>query len=185
MLRSQNSLSVWHGWLLIIMTGMICLGASLAVESVVDSNFLSFIPTLSARITDSVMLTLLGLCAAGAFVIYRLSQQNRLVTTALENMPQGLCMLDPAARLLLCNNRYLDIYRLTPEQVMPGCSLREILSHCREAGTFSGNVDRYATEYVAQIAQGKITSTAYEMKDGRIIALANRPMRGGGWIDTH
>jgi len=100
-------------------------------------------------------------------------------------MPQGLCMLDSSARLMLCNERYLEIYRLTPKQVMPGCSLRDLLEHCRAAGTFSGNSDRYATEYAARIAQGKITSTAHEMKDGRIIALANRPMHGGGWVDTH
>src|SRR5262249_32275656 len=56
---------------------------------------------------------------------------------------------------------------------------------CRAAGTFSGDSDRYAAQCMARIAQGKVTSTAHEMKDGRIIALADRPMRGGGWVDTH
>jgi methyl-accepting chemotaxis protein len=185
MLRSHTSLAVRHAWLLVIIAGMICFGASLAILYATNANLLSFVPALPSWITDSVMLTLLGLTAASAFVIHRLSQQNRLVTAALEHMPQGLCMLDSSAQLLLCNDRYLDIYGLTPEQVMPGCSLRDLLEHCRAAGTFSGNVNRYATVYAAQIAQGKTTSTAYEMKDGRIIALANRPMRGGGWIDTH
>ncbi len=185
MLRSHTSLAVRHGWLLVAIAGAICLGASLAILSVANADLLSFIPALPTWTTDSAMLTLLGLTAAGGFVIHRLSQQNRLLTTALENMPQGLCMLDASAKLLLCNDRYLEIYRLTPDAVMPGCSLREILERCRATGTFSGDADRYATEYAARIAQGKITSTAYQMQDGRIIALANRPMRGGGWIDTH
>jgi len=164
---------------------MICLGASLAILSATDADLLSFVPGLPPWAADSVMLTLLGLSAAGALVIHRLRRQNRLLTAALDNMPQGLCMLDSSARLMLCNERYLEIYRLTPKQVMPGCSLRDLLEHCRAAGTFSGNSGRYATEYVARIAQGKITSTAHEMKDGRIVALANRPMHGGGWVDTH
>jgi methyl-accepting chemotaxis protein len=183
--KAHISLAVRHGWLLVIIAGMICLGASLSILSATNANLLSFVPALPTWATHSMMLALLGVTAASAFVIHRLRQQYRLVTAAIENMPQGLCMLDSSANLLLCNNRYLEIYGLTPEQVMPGCSLRDVLEHCRAAGTFSGNVDRYATEYVAQIAQGKITSTAYEMKDGRIVALANRPMRGGGWVDTH
>jgi methyl-accepting chemotaxis protein len=183
--EAHISLAVRHGWLLVIIAGMICLGASLSILSATNANLLSFVPALPTWATHSMMLALLGVTAASAFVIHRLRQQYRLVTAAIENMPQGLCMLDSSANLLLCNNRYLEIYGLTPEQVMPGCSLRDVLEHCRAAGTFSGNVDRYATEYVAQIAQGKITSTAYEMKDGRIVALANRPMRGGGWVDTH
>ena len=68
---------------------------------------------------------------------------------------------------------------------MPGSSLRDLLEYCRAAGTFPGDAERYAAGCMARIAQGKITSTARQMKDGRIIALANRPMHGGGWVDTH
>src|SRR5713226_7651893 len=183
MLKAHISLAVRYAWLLVIMAGMICFGASLAILSATEG--LSFVSALPAWTADSAMLTLLGLSAAGAFVIHRLRRQNRLLTAALDNMPQGLCMLDSSARLMLCNERYLEIYGLKPEQVTPGCSLRDLLEHCRAAGTFSGNADRYATESAARIAQGQSTSTAHEMKDGRIIALANRPIRGGGWVDTH
>src|SRR3989441_9729707 len=182
MLRHHTSLAGRQGWLLIIIAGVICFGASLAIAG---ADLLSFLPAMPSWVVQSATLTLLGMGAAGAFVVHRLRRQNRLLTAALDNMPQGLCMLDSSARLMLCNERYLEIYRLTPKQVMPGCSLRDLLERCRAAGTFSGNSDRYATEYVARIAQGKITSTAYEMKDGRIVALANRPMHGGGWVDTH
>ncbi len=183
MLRAHISLAVRYAWLLVIMAGMICFGASLAILSATEG--LSFVPALPAWTADSAMLTLLGLSAAGAFVIHRLRRQNRLLATALDNMPQGLCMLDSSARLMLCNERYLEIYGLTPKQVVLGCSLRDLLEQCRTAGAFSGNSDRYAAGCMARIAQGKITSTAREMKDGRIIALAARPMRGGGWVDTH
>lgn len=185
MLRSHTSLAVRHSWLLVIAAGTICLVASAAILNVTKADLLFFVPALPTWIADSALLTLLGLIAAGAFVIYRLRRENRLMAAALDNMPQGLCMMDSSARLLLCNDRYLEIYRLTPAQVTPGSSLRDLLGHCRAAGTFSGDVDHYATQYAARIAQGKVTSTAYEMKDGRIVALANRPMRGGGWVDTH
>ena len=181
MLRAHISMPVRHAWLLIIIAGMICLGVSLAILHATNADLLSFVP---AKISDSLMLAMLGISAAGAFVIHRLRQQNRLLTAALDNMPQGLCMLDSSARLMLCNKRYLEIYKLTPEQVLPGSSLRDLLEQCRATGTFSGDSDQYAADCVARIAQGKITSTAYEMKDGRIIGLVKRPMRGGGWVET-
>ncbi len=182
--RAPISLPVRHGGLLIITVGMIFLGASLAIRYSVNADVLSFVLALPAKISDSLMLALLGISAAGAFVIHRLRRQNRLLATALDNMPQGLCMLDSSARLMLSNKRYLEIYRLTPEQVMPGSSLRDLLEHCRAAGTFSGDSDRYAADCVARIAQGKITSTAYKLKDGRIIGIVKKPMHGGGWVET-
>src|SRR5262245_61925732 len=177
--RTHISLVATRGWLLIILVGAACFAAGLAVLGRADAS------VLPNWIGESIMLALLGLSVAGAFVIHRQRQQNKLLTAALDNMPQGLCMLDGSGRLLLCNERYLEIYRLTPAQAVPGCSLRDLLEHCQAVGTFSGNADRYAAECMARIAQGKLTSTAFEMKDGRIVALANRPIPGGGWIDTH
>ena len=184
MLRAYISLMVKHCWLLIVVAGMVCFGASLTILHATDADLPSFVAGLQAKTTNSLMLALLGLSAAGAFMIHRFRRQNRLMTAALDNMPQGLCMMDSASRLMLCNDRYREIYRLTPEQVMPGITLRDLLEHCRASGTFSGDSDRYATDSVARIAQGKITSTSYEMKDGRIIGIVKRPMRGGGWVET-
>lgn len=185
MVNSHIPLAVRHGWRVIIVVGTTCLSAGILILSIANADYPSVVPVLPSSVADGVMLTLLGLIAASMFVIWRLMQQSQLLTVALDNMPQGLCMLDSSARLKLCNERYLEIYRLSPEQVMPRSSLRDLLEQCRTAGTFSGNSDQYAREYAARIGQGKITSTAYEMTDGRIVALANRPLRGGGWIDTH
>lgn len=162
-----------------------CLFASVAVLSTASANLLQPISSVPPVLADGVILILLGLSAAGAFVIHRLIQQNRILTTAFDNMPQGLGMLDSEGQLKLCNKRYLEIYRLSLKQVPPGSSFRDLLEQCRVTGTFAGDSNQYATEYMAQIARGKITSTAYEMTDGRIIALANRLLPGGGWIDTH
>ena len=93
-------------------------------------------------------------------------------------------MFDSSARLVLCNDRYIEIYGLSAEQVTPGSSLRDLLEHCRETGTFSGDSDRYVTQCLARIAQGKVTSTSHESKDGRIVGLVKRPMPGGGWVET-
>lgn len=186
MVKGHVSLSQRYSRQAVVVAGgaIFAIIASLII-SIANSDLLPIRSLFPNRVAYGVALTLLALSATGVVVICRLIRKNRQLTMALENMPQGLCIMDSAARLKLCNKRYLQIYRLKPEQAIPGISLRDLLEQCRKAGTFSGDSDQYATEYVARIAQGKISSTAYEMKDGRIIALANRPLRGGGWIDTH
>ena len=56
-----------------------------------------------------------------------LQAQNLRFDTALKNMAHGLCMFDCNERLIVCNERYVEISGLTPEQAKPGTSLRSIL----------------------------------------------------------
>jgi methyl-accepting chemotaxis protein len=176
--KAHSSFAATHGWLLIIAAGIISLAASLAIvpDAVAEA--------LSARAMTALLVTLIGL-VAGAFVTLSLRKRIRLLNAALDGMPQGVCMFDSSGRLMLCNERYLEIYRLTAEQAKPGRTLRDLLESCRMTGTFFGNAERFAAECTSKIAQGKSTSTAWEMKDGRIVAFSTRPMGDGGWVDTH
>ena len=69
----------------------------------------------------------------------RARKRNRQVSTAIDNMSQGLCMFDASARLVVGNRRYLEIYGLSPEKTKPGCSLSELIRQRIDAGTFSGD----------------------------------------------
>ena len=94
-------------------------------------------------------------------------------------------MFDSSARLVVGNRRYLEIYGLSPEKTKPGCSLSELIRQRIDAGTFSGDPDKYVADTMREIAQGKAVDKIIEMGDGRVIALANRPMADGGWVVTH
>src|ERR1700751_2516580 len=58
-----------------------------------------------------------------------LHNQNILFNAALTNMAQGLVMFDGRGRVVICNQRYLDMYGLAPAQVHPGSTLVEVLRH--------------------------------------------------------
>jgi diguanylate cyclase (GGDEF)-like protein/PAS domain S-box-containing protein len=105
--------------------------------------------------------------------------------TALNNMNQGLCMFDSNARLILCNDRYIEMYRLSRTVVKPGCTLRTMLDHRRDNGCFSGDPDRYVADLRAQLAREETVSVTVELTDGRVIAIVNSPMEAGGWVATH
>jgi PAS domain-containing protein len=56
-----------------------------------------------------------------------LEAQNLRFDAALKNMPYGLCMFNGDEHLIVCNERYGEMYGLTPEQTAPGMRLRSIL----------------------------------------------------------
>src|SRR5712691_3160109 len=123
--------------------------------------------------------------AVTVFWALRLRSHNRQLMTALNKMSQALCMFDSAARLVISNARYIEMYGLSPDKVKPGCTLRDLIKQRIAAGTFSGDPEKYIADTMHEIAQGKPVRKVIELSDGRAIALSNRPMRGGGWVSTH
>ena len=94
-------------------------------------------------------------------------------------------MYDAAGRLVLCNVRFIEMYNLRREQLRGGMPMRELLARGAEAGVFAGDPERYAGERIRRAAQGAIDTKTFEMKNGRIVFLISRPLRGGGWVETH
>jgi methyl-accepting chemotaxis protein len=122
-----------------------------------------------------------------ALVTYaiRMRQTCRHLMTALNNMSQGLCMFDAAGRIVVRNRPYLAMYDLKPEVVRPGCSLRELITHRKQTGYFTGDVEQYVRNIMDNVAKGKPFSWKVEASDGRIVHVVNQPMAGGGWVATH
>ena len=133
----------------------------------------------------AVMLALAALAIPALMATAREYRRNRLGKIALNNMTQGLCMFDAAARLVLCNIRYIEMYHLKREQMRAGVSLRELLAYCADAGTYSGAADRYVADCLRRAAEGRTETQTIELKDGRTVSLVSRPLVGGGWVETH
>src|SRR3954454_14658128 len=96
-----------------------------------------------------------------------LAERNRLLESALNNMSQGLCMFDAAERLIVCNERYLQIYGLSPEHARPGRTLLELLELRRQVGSFFGDPEQYRAELKAELALGRASNRVIELPDGR------------------
>jgi methyl-accepting chemotaxis protein len=160
-----------------------------AVEIVPDPRIvitpLAASPSSLAIAVAAVALSLVGTSLAAAFFAGRLREQNQRLAAALNNMAHGLSMLDGSARLIICNDRYRQMYGLTAEEAQPGCALRDLLRRRREIGTFTGDPDQYLADYMRRVAEGKPTHHVVEMTDGRVISIATQPMSGGGSVAIH
>jgi diguanylate cyclase (GGDEF)-like protein len=114
----------------------------------------------------------------------RLAQEKRRLDTAINNMAQGLLMFDATGRLIVCNQRYLDMFKLSSEVVKPGCTLRQLMIHRKAMGYFPGDVDAYCAWFDALLRDGKPALSMLEPGDGRSIQYAYQPLADGGWLTT-
>ena len=114
-------------------------------------------------------------------------EQKLQLDTALNNMSQGLNMFDASGRLVICNERYLRMYGLSPETVKPGCTVRELVDARIASGTFfSDDPARYAAELLQAMRQREGTRTTMKLPDGRTIAVSSQATPdGNGWVVTH
>jgi diguanylate cyclase (GGDEF)-like protein len=114
-----------------------------------------------------------------------LEHTNILLQTALQNMAHGLCMFDRHQRLVVCNERYGEMYNLAPEQTRPGTSLRSILEARISAGTAPQDKEQYLLSRLKEVADGTPYYAENELSDGRVYAVNHRPMPDGGWVAIH
>jgi diguanylate cyclase (GGDEF)-like protein len=112
--------------------------------------------------------------------------QNMRLDAALNNMVQGLAMFDGEHRLTLCNARYAQIYRLTPEQVRIGTTLRQIIEHRMSNGLLSEMTPDALVESMLRRRDDANFEEFYsQLNDGRCIAITVQPMADGGTVITH
>jgi diguanylate cyclase (GGDEF)-like protein len=117
-------------------------------------------------------------------IVRQLSLQHRRLDIAVNNMTQSLLLFDSSSRLIICNQRYIELFGLSPDVAKPGCSFRDLIAHRKETGSFSGDVDEYCSIVARSTKLGKLTRNIVENPDGRSIQIVNQPLADGGWVTT-
>ncbi|MBI3704781.1 MAG: EAL domain-containing protein [Rhizobiales bacterium] len=104
---------------------------------------------------------------------------------ALNHMSQGLCMFDAKQRLIVCNERYADLYGLSKEQTKPGTTLRAILEYRIAAGNAPEDHEKYIADRLDEVGKNQPYQVTNRLDNGRYISVVHTPMADGGWVATH
>jgi diguanylate cyclase (GGDEF)-like protein len=112
-----------------------------------------------------------------------------LLSAALASMPYGFSIWNDERKLVLCNRRYLDMYRFPPERVQPGMSLMEIC----ELTIGLGNHPGFTAESLHELYQKRLDECsdpnkllhAQKAVRGRVIKTTHARSPELGWIVTH
>ncbi len=144
------------------------------------------LPTTIAGVAMAAAALSIVALAVMALVYRGAHSQSRRMATAIDNMSQGFAVFDPQGRITLVNRRYIEMYKLDPNIVKPGLTLRELIQHRKDTGLFSGDVDAYVAKIMEGMAHGTKSLGHYvQASDGRIVLAKNEKVAGGGWVSTH
>jgi diguanylate cyclase (GGDEF)-like protein len=114
----------------------------------------------------------------------RLAIEKERLDTAINNMAQGLLLYDKDSRVVLRNQRYLDLFNLSPEIVQPGMHFRELIAYRKSIGSFKGDVDAFCYNVMRHVKLNQVSHNVVETNDGRSIETMIQPLKNGGWVAT-
>jgi diguanylate cyclase (GGDEF)-like protein len=115
-----------------------------------------------------------------------LERTNQRFDAALNNMSQGLVMLNKHERIVVCNDRYIEMYGLSRDIVKPGCTLSALFQHRAERGLLVRDPAQHRDEVLTQLnSSSKAVNWVLETGDGREISITDQLLPNGGFISTH
>ncbi|HEX4409460.1 MAG TPA: PAS-domain containing protein [Xanthobacteraceae bacterium] len=135
-------------------------------------------------------LVVAGLLAGAALcaflAIRRRLGSHHLLALTINNMTQGVVMFHATGRLVVVNDRYIEMYGLSRDVVKPGAKLIDIVRHRFETGNLDRDPQKYTAELLSDMSSGKELNFVSEGRDGRAIAVVNRAIPGAPyWVGTH
>jgi len=172
----------WGPWIMALLCG-ICGIASIQFLNAAEDY--GWIAPASPRLANLSIGSTIGLAMIGLFTTCRLVRQKKQITSALDNMSEGLAMFDAVGRLVLFNSRYAEMYELKAEWLRPGRTVQELLEERARTGGFRGDPKVRMAELVAKMREGKVVQEIREVAGGRFYSIANWPAKDGGWVSTH
>jgi len=114
------------------------------------------------------------------------NSNGALLSMVINNMTQGVVLFDDREQVLVCNDRYVEMYGLSPSVVKSGCSLMDLIKNRITTGSLNIDPEKYRAEIMTAVRQGQSMNRIVETPDGRAVLVVNRPVKGGKyWIGTH
>ena len=117
---------------------------------------------------------------------WSLRESNLLLDAALENMSQGICLYDAQNRLEIFNHRFLEIFRLSSDQIKPGISYREVLAIGVRINNHIGrDVEQILAEQAEFLREKPPKPHLYDLNNGRVVSCLYCPTSDGRWVATY
>jgi diguanylate cyclase (GGDEF)-like protein/PAS domain S-box-containing protein len=113
----------------------------------------------------------------------RLAEARRHLDTALDNMHLGLALFDAHQRLVLCNHRLVELWKLAPGALQPGMALDAMVALLPEAIHPANPAQTRVLLHQAMLPTMD-EAAALECRPDLIMSVTTRPLAQGGWVTT-
>jgi two-component system NtrC family sensor kinase len=114
-----------------------------------------------------------------------LHQQTRVLRATLDNMTDGISLIDGELRLLAWNDRFIELFGFPPDLIREGMPMTDIHRFDVERGQLTPAAAKSLVEGMLRIPKGQSFTAQTETADGKVILLRRRPLTGGGYVTTY
>ncbi|MDP3813948.1 PAS domain-containing hybrid sensor histidine kinase/response regulator [Pseudomonas sp.] len=111
-------------------------------------------------------------------------QFNRaLLQGAIENITQGISVVDQSLHLVAWNQRYIELFDYPEGQVYVGRPVAELIRFNAQRGLLGGGaIEEHVNKRLYWMRQGTAHTSERLFPNGRVIELIGNPMPGGGFV---
>ncbi|RUO75647.1 PAS domain-containing hybrid sensor histidine kinase/response regulator [Pseudidiomarina taiwanensis] len=124
--------------------------------------------------------------ATQASQLYKFNRE--LLQASVENIPQGISVVDQDLKLVAWNHRYIEVFQYPPGFLQAGMPVAELLRYNAERGLFgntdSDDLDAEVDKRLNYLKAG--SAYRYQRQQGdQVIELQGSPMPDGGFVTTY
>lgn len=109
---------------------------------------------------------------------------QRVLEAALENMTQGISVVDAQLRLVAWNRRYVELFGFPEELVRVGQPIAVLSAWALQRMPHAGSADDALERRLAHMRVGTPHLSERVFPDGSIVEIRGNPMPGGGFVAT-
>jgi PAS domain S-box-containing protein len=114
-----------------------------------------------------------------------LAGKSALFEAVLDNMGEGVAMIDRELNLLAFNQRYVDLLNLPRDRMRPGIGIGEVYRFIAEHGDFGpGDIEAQVEERIARTLRFEPYTVERTRGDGMTLEIRSNPIPGGGAVIT-
>lgn len=110
---------------------------------------------------------------------------QELLHTTIENIDQGISVVDKDQRLVAWNTRYLEMFHYPSGLIHVGRPIVDIIRYNAERGECGpGDVEEHVSKRLRYIKSGTPHRFQRHRNNGKVIEMHGRPMPGGGFVTS-
>lgn len=108
------------------------------------------------------------------------------LTDAIDSLSEGFALFDKDHKLVMCNERYIEMNPLLRDKLVPGTEYFDLLSTGGKRGQYTDAIGR-VDDWLSERRKGSVITERrydFETTDGHWYSGARRPTRDGGFVIT-
>ena len=105
--------------------------------------------------------------------------------TSLENMDQGISVIDKHLNLVAWNKQYAALYNYPEELLVVGTPIEKLMRYNGERGEFGReDIEAEVEKRLEHLKSGTPHRYTRQRSDGRVIEMVGNPLPGGGFVTS-